>query len=162
MNNLTTYLNDHLAGAAGALEQFDHLIKSCEDSQLGAFLRRLRLEIEVDRETLAKLIDEVADKESGVRQAGAWIAEKFSRVKIGGETSSADEMGLFLSLETLVLGITGKQKLWTALAAAAETMPELRRLDFAQLETRAVAQAAQLESKRRELARSAFRPKPNE
>lgn len=158
MENLTSYLNDHLAGAVGALEHLDHLIKSGDDKQFEAFLRSLRLEIEVDKETLKKLVDEVAEEESGVRQAGAWITEKLSRVKIGGEDSGEDEMGFFLSLEALALGIIGKQKLWAALAVAAETMPQLRGLDYAHLEARAVAQAAQVETKRLALARGVFVP----
>ncbi len=80
-------------------------------------------------------------------------------MKIGGKNSGAEEIGLFLSLETLVLGITGKQKLWTALTAAAETIPQLRGLDYAHLEARAVAQTAQVETHRLKLAQRVFIPK---
>jgi hypothetical protein len=48
-------------------------------------------------------------------------------------------MGLLHALERLVLGITGKPGLWTALAAAVNTVPELERLDYAELETATVA-----------------------
>jgi len=149
MENFAAYLNDHLAGAVGALEHLDHLVKTCQDRELEAFFRSLRLEIEVDQATLKKLIGDLGEKESAVRQAGAWITEKFSRVQLG----PPGEMGLFLSLETLVLGITGKEKLWSALAAAAERMPQLRGLDYPHLQARARAQAAQVEGKRLELAR---------
>jgi hypothetical protein len=153
MENLAEYLNNHLAGAVGALEHLDHLGKSCHDSELAAFLRNLRLEVQVDEETLKKLIDDLGYRESSVRKAGAWIAEKVSHVKLG----HGDKMELFHSLETLVLGIIGKQKLWNALAAAAETVPQLRGRDYAQLEARASAQAAQVEGRRIELARILFR-----
>jgi hypothetical protein len=73
-----------------------------------------------------------------------------------GPGSSGDEMGLFFSFEALVLGIIGKQKLWAALAAAAERNAQLRRFDYAQLETRAISQAAQVEAKRVELASRIF------
>ena len=152
MENLTTYLNDHLAGAVGALDHLEHLVKTCQDRELEAFFRSLRLEIEVDQATLKKLIDDLGKRPSAVRQAGAWIAEKVARVKMG----QGGEMELFLSLEALVLGITGKQKLWAALAAAAENMPQLRGPDYAQLEARARGQAAQVEAKRLEFARRVF------
>ena len=154
MESLTSYLNDHLAGAVGALELLDHLLKGCDDPQLEAFFRSLRLEIEVDRATLEKLIHDLDAKESAVRKAGAWVTEKLARVRLG----PGGEMAMFLSFEALALGITGKQKLWAALAAAAETAPQLRRLDYAKLETRALAQAAQVEVKRLELARRLFGP----
>ena len=153
MENLAAYLNNHLAGAVGALEHLDHLGKGCQDPELAAFLRNLRLEIQVDEGTLKKLIDDLGYRESTVRKAGAWIAEKVSHVTLG----QGDKIELFLSLETLVLGIIGKQKLWSALAAAAETVPQLRGRDYAQLEARACAQAAQVEARRLELARTLFR-----
>src|SRR5215210_6535687 len=82
--NLSVYLNDHLAASGGAITHLDHLIALCEDKQLEAFLRSLRLEIEADQDILKKLIKDIGEKESGVRKAGAWIAEKLSRVKLGG------------------------------------------------------------------------------
>jgi hypothetical protein len=155
MDNLSSYLNDHLAGAAGALEHLDHLAETCNDPRLAAFFRGLYLEIDVDRAELKKLMDEVGEARSVVRQAGAWFAEKLARVKMG-PGDSGDELGLFFSLEALALGILGKQKLWAALAQAAEQNPALRRLDYPKLETRAVSQAEQVEAKRLELARRLF------
>lgn len=154
--NLGVYLNDHLAGAAGAITHLDHLVASCGDKQLEAFLRSLHAEIEADQNILKKLIKDIGEKESGVRKAGAWVAEKLSRVKLG--ASETDEgMGLFLSFEALVLGITGKERLWAALAAAAEKVPELRGPDYATLEVRAGAQVNRVEVKRLELARIVFK-----
>ena len=47
-------------------------------------------------------------------------------------------MGLLHALEGLVLGITGKRGLWTALAAAADTVPQLRELDYVWLGKRCI------------------------
>lgn len=158
--DLTTYMNDHLAGSVGAVEHLDYLIETCDDAQLKAFFSSARIEIEADQEVLKKLIATIGDGESAVRKAGAWLGEKLSRFKVG--PGDANEFGLFLSLETLVLGITGKQQLWTALAAASKKVPELRGPDYAALEARAVAQAKQMDEKRRELARKVFaRAQPN-
>ena len=65
-------------------------------------------------------------------------------------------MGLFHAFEGLVLGITGKRALWTALAAAADTAPQLRLLDYARLEKRAAEQCGRVDAKRLEIARKIF------
>jgi hypothetical protein len=66
-------------------------------------------------------------------------------------------MGLFLALEGLALGIHGKGSLWRALAVAAEAIPSLRNRDYAALEKRALEQHDQVEAKRLEVAREAFK-----
>ena len=67
-------------------------------------------------------------------------------------------MGLYLALEGLVLGITGKCVLWRGLEAAAVGAPELRGLDYAQLQVRAKEQRDRVEAKRLELAPSVLKP----
>jgi hypothetical protein len=57
-------------------------------------------------------------------------------------------MGLFQALEGLVLGIIGKRGLWSALAAAADTVPQLREMDYGRLIKRAADQCDQVEAKR--------------
>jgi len=84
------------------------------------------------------------------------VAEKLSRAKIRLSDSEENRMGLFHALEGLVLGITGKRSLWTALAAAADTMPELRELDYVRLEKRAAEQSDRVDAKRLEIARKIF------
>lgn len=157
MENLSSYLNDHLAGSVGALELLDRLIKIYEEKPLGRFFQELRAEIEADQETLKELIGKLGEEESTVRKAGAWIVEKLSRAKIQLSESREGEMGLFLALEGLALGITGKQSLWRALAAASQTVPQLGRLDYAGLERRAVEQRDRVEKKRLEVAREVFK-----
>ena len=156
MENLSSYLNDHLAGSVGALELLDRLIETYQGKPLEPFFADLRDEIDADQETLKKLIAELGEEESTVRKAGAWVMEKFSRGKIqlGGE--GEERMGLFLALEGLALGIHGKRSLWRALAAAAETIPSLRNQDYVTLERRAVEQHDRVEAKRLEVARDVF------
>ena len=57
-------------------------------------------------------------------------------------------MGLF--------GITGKRGLWTALATAADTAPQLQKLDYARLEKRAAEQCGRVDAKRLELSSKIF------
>jgi hypothetical protein len=157
MENLSSYLNDHLAGSVGALELLERLMKIYKGKPLEGFFRDLRNEIDADQEVLKELIAKLGEKESTVRKAGAWIVEKLSRAKIQlGETREG-EMGLFLSLEGLALGINGKRSLWLALAAASETAPHLRGPDYVTLGKRAVEQHDRVEAKRLEVAREVFR-----
>ena len=160
MEDLSSYLNDHLAGSVGALELLDRLIETYEGKPLEQFFRDLRGEIDADQETLKELIAKLGEKESSVRKAGAWIVEKLSRAKIQLSESCEGEIGLFLALEGLALGITGKRALWCALAAASETLPSLRGPDYGTLERRAIEQHDRVEAKRLEVARKVFRPEP--
>ena len=155
-DNLTNYLNDHLAGSVGALELLDRLIENYEGKPLERFFKNLRGDIQEDQKKLEDLIHKLGEEESAVRKAGAWIMEKFSRAKIRLTESEGGDIGLFLALEAIALGITGKQALWRALASASEAVPALARLNYAELEMRAAEQAERVEAKRRELARTVF------
>jgi hypothetical protein len=154
--DLPIYLNDHLAGSVVALELLDHLIETYKGKPLEEFFKTLRNEIDADQDTLQELIEKLGKKESAVRKAGAWVAEKLSRAKIRLSASEEGQMGLLHALETLVLGITGKRALWTALAAVADIVPQLRELDYARLEKRAEEQCDRVQAKRLEVAREVF------
>ncbi len=156
MENLSSYLNDHLAGSVGALELLDRLIDAYKGKPLERFFIDLRNEIDADQETLKELIASLGEAESTVRKAGAWVMEKFSRGKIQLSGDGEDEMGLFLALEGLVLGIHGKRSLWRALAVASAEIPSLRNRDFVALERRAGEQHDRVEAKRLEFARDVF------
>lgn len=159
MKELTNYLNDHLAGSIGALELLDRLIDTYRDKALEHFFRNLRDDIRLDQEQLKELMQRLGAEESAVRKAGAWVAEKLSRAKIGLSEDADGEVGLLLALEALVLGITGKRSLWRALQSASRTVPQLARLDYAGLENRAIEQCERVEAKRLEAARTAFQKK---
>jgi hypothetical protein len=154
--HLITYLNDHLAGSVAALELVDRLIETYKGKPLEQFFKDLRNEIDADQGELQDLIEKLGEKESALRKAGLWMAEKFSRAKIRLSGSEEDRMGLLHALEGLVLGITGKRGLWTALAAAADTVPQLRELDYARLEKRAAEQCDRVDAKRLEIAGKIF------
>jgi hypothetical protein len=154
MEDLSDYLNDHLAGSVGALELLDRLTEACAGKPLERFFRDLRREVGEDQAQLKGLMAKLGVDESTVRKAGAWLAEKLSRPKI--ELGEGD-IGIFLALEALIIGITGKRSLWRALEAASRTMPGLARLDYSGLEKRAIEQCERVEARRLELARTAFK-----
>jgi hypothetical protein len=157
MDELSDYLNDHLAGSVAALELLDRLVETYTGKPLERFFRELRDDIRADQGQLEELIAKLGITESTVRKAGAWIAEKFSRPKIDLEAESKADLGLFLALEALVLGITGKRSLWRALGAASRAVPELARLDYSGLEKRAIDQCERVEARRLEIARAVFK-----
>jgi len=151
---LHTYLNDHLAGSVAAIELLDNLIEHHSEDRFGKIFRDLRDEIEADQKTLRNLIRKLGAEESAVRKAGAWLAEKFSRVKIGDADDSAE---LLQALEGLALGISGKQLLWRSLAAIEANFPALQGSDFSELEKRAHDQFERVERLRMQMVREAFR-----
>ena len=154
MRELDSYLNDHLAGSVGALELLDHWIKLCDGKPLAKFFAGLREEIEADQKKLQELMRTLGTKESSIRRAGAWVAEKFSRagLAIAGDESGA--LDLVLALETIAMGITGKKLLWRALTAA--DVPRTGNIDFVELEQRAEEQTIRVELESMRAAREAF------
>ena len=157
MEDLTIYLNDHLAGSVSAIELVDHLIETYKGKSLEPFFTNLRNEIDADQRALQDLIKKLGVKESAVRKAGAWVAEKLARIKVRVNDSEKDQMGLLQALEGLLLGITGKRALWSALEAASENVALLRGLDYARLQQRAREQCDLVDAKRLESARDVFK-----
>jgi hypothetical protein len=153
---LPIYLRDHLAGSVGALELLDHLIETYKGKPLEEFFQNLRDEIAADQDTLQDLLAKLGEKEGAVQKAGAWVAEKVSRAKIRLSDSEKNQLGLLHALEGIVLGITGKRALWTALAVITDTVPQLRQLDYVRLQKRATEQCDRVEAKRLEVAREVF------
>ena len=151
---LHTYLNDHLAGSVAAIELLDDVIEHHSEDRFGKIFRDWRGDIQADQETLRNLIRKLGAEESAIRKAGAWVAEKFSRLKIGDLDDSA---GLLQALEALALGITGKRLLWRSLAAITPNFAALQGTDFGEREKRAQDQFERVETVRLEMAREAFR-----
>lgn len=155
-DDLEIYLQDHYAGAVGALELLEHLEKAHAEDSLGAFFGELRAEVKQDHEQLRHLMTALDLEPSSVRNAGAWMAEKFGRAKIGFTAGEDNRLRLLQSLETLFLGITGKKVLWRALREARASSSILQRTDFDLLETRADDQLQRVETQRLAAARAAL------
>jgi hypothetical protein len=153
---LDTYLNDHLAGATLGCEHARRLEAAYESSAFGTVMTNLAMEIEEDRDTLVDLMERLDTPRNPVKAATAWVAEKAGRVKFSGASSGDRDLGNYLALETLSLGVEGKRSLWTALESIAADYPELGSVDLAALVARAEAQRAALEEQRIVAARQAF------
>lgn len=155
---LATYIHDHLAGAAGALDVLEDLRDDHAGEPLGDFAAELLSEIEQDRDVLQRLADNLGGGYSKPKEAVAWVGAKLARVKLG--RTLAGELGVFLALETLALGIVGKLSLWRALATVSDADLRLRGIDFERLSARAEQQHARVEERRLAAARSALQPSP--
>jgi hypothetical protein len=146
MKELDSYLNDHLAGSVSALELIEHWAHLHKDKPLGVFFSQIDTEIRADQNVLRNLMHRLGIEESGLRQAGAWAAEKLGRVRLmiaGGQQGS---LGLVLTLEGLIMGIVGKKLLWRSLAAA--NSAKLNGYDFREMERRAEQQIDRIEAER--------------
>lgn len=151
---LATYLNDHLAGSVAAIELVERVSQAHEGTPLGRFFRALGEDIKADQETLRDILKRSGGSESRVKQAGAWLTEKASRLKLGGTDETP--LARLEALESLSLGILGKLALWRVLREVAPKHRELVGVDFARLEQRAAAQHDRVEARRLEAAREAL------
>ena len=152
---LVTYLHDHLAGAVHAIELLEAMKKRHADDPLGGFAAGLLIEIEADRLVLRDLAERTGMGSSGVKELGAWISEKLTRMKLSDQ--DAVSFGSFEALEFLVLGIHGKVALWRTLAVVAPSDVRLQGLDFGKLTSRAEMQESQVDQRRLEIAKVIFR-----
>jgi len=87
-----------------------------------------------------------------VRQAAAWVAEKFARLKLKVDDPSGSKLKLLESWEVVAIGIHGKGSLWRAL----KVVPAASGPDYDSLIQRADEQRERIEVVRLEAAREAF------
>jgi hypothetical protein len=153
-DSLSTYLQDHLAGAVHAIEVVEAMRDRYKGQPLGQFAAALLIEVEADRDTLRVIAERAGSGSSSAKEATAWLAEKVSRLKL--RHGAVDALGTFEALEFLELGIHGKWALWRALGSIAANDHRLQGNDFEQLAARAETQHSQVEQRRLEAARSAL------
>jgi hypothetical protein len=153
-DSLGTYLADHLAGAMHAIEVLKNIRSQYGEQPLGQFARNILKEVEADRDTLQELAERVGSGSSTVKETAAWVAEKFSRLKLSHDP--ANGIGTFEALEFLVLGIHGKLVLWRALASVSSDDSRLQGMGYQRLIARAESQYASVEEHRLSVARSAL------
>ena len=151
---LGTYLNDHLAGSVMALEMIERSIGQHPGTPLSADLTWVAAEIREEQKVLRELLEGLDVKESPVKKAGAWLAEKAGRLKLG--DMAEDPLGRLEMLEALSLGIQGKLKLWMALEQVMARRAALAGVDFRRLQARAREQHDRVEAYRLEAAGEAL------
>ena len=154
MKDLDSYLNDHLAGSVSALELLAHWAEAHKGEPLGNFFLEIEREIKADQDKLRDVMRVLGVEESKVRKASAWAAEKIGRVRLIIAGDEPGSLGLILTLEGLIMGVTGKKGMWGALAAT--NLPLLKSYNLEQLQLRAEQQVERIEAKRISVVRQAF------
>jgi hypothetical protein len=154
MKALDSYLNDHLAGSISALELIAHWREVHKSEPLGRFFLEIEREIKADQDMLRDVMRSLGVEESKVRKVGAWAAEKIGRARLIMAGDEPGTLGLVLTLEALIMGVTGKKLLWVGLAAAGS--PGLNGYNFEQLQRRAEQQVERIEAARISAVREAF------
>lgn len=158
---MEVYLNDHLAGAMFGSDLARQIVSQSHGTPLASRMEELATQIEEDQQTLSDLMARLQVTKNPVKQATTWLAEKFSRVKLTGPTSGDSQLGLFMSLETLSLGVEGKASLWRMLAQVEDRYPGLNPSELDALIARAETQRNLLEAERIAAGRHAFgEPRP--
>jgi hypothetical protein len=119
---ISTYLKDHLAGSTGGVSLARRLADGADDPAERKEMSALADEIEADGEKLVEIMDRLEVPPSRFKQAGAWIGQKLSAVKLNATAPDAR----VLQYEAMIMGVTGKLQLWRSLA---QIEPGQRALD---------------------------------
>lgn len=154
MKDLDSYLNDHLAGSISALELIAHWVKVHKGEPLGSFFAETEREIKADQDMLRDVMRTLGVEESKMRKAGAWAAEKVGRARLMIAGDEQGSLGLVLTLEGLIMGVTGKKLMWCALAVA--KLPRLKSYNFEEPQRRAEQQIERLGAERIRAVSQAF------
>jgi hypothetical protein len=154
MKQLDSYLNDHLAGSVSALELIAHWAETHKGKRLGTFFVEIEKEIKADQDALRDVMRTLGIEESKMRKAGAWAAEKVGRARMIIAGDEPGSLGLVLTLEGLIMGVTGKKMMWAAVDAA-KLLPG-NTYNLEQLKRRAEQQVERIEAERISAVRQAF------
>lgn len=145
---LTRYINDHLAGASGALLLVEEIAKNHDDPEACAFFVDLKGNILEDRSRLESLLGRIEEEPSGILKAAGAIGARLGGIKLLWEKIEPGKLGMFEALEMLALGIQGKRLLWVVMQRIQPWFPEWRGLDFQELELDAIRQRDAVEEYR--------------
>jgi hypothetical protein len=133
---LSIYLRDHHAASAGGV--------ALARRALGAN-HPLSQEIARDRATLEEVMRRLNVPPSGMKVWLVRMAARLGRLKLNGRLFKRSPLSRIVELEVLVVGIRGKEALWTALRAAGLN---LHRIDLDALVESARTQAREVDEQR--------------
>lgn len=150
-NPLATYLNDHLAGSNVALDLAERASREHAGTPLGAFLSQLAGDIREDRKALELVMAAAGADREEPKLKLSWLQSQLSRLKLDDRLLRRSNPSTLLQLETLELGITGKELLWRALSALNDP-PQPAGTDYAELIMRARTQRDAVETQREAIA----------
>jgi hypothetical protein len=117
---LGTYLQDHYAGSSAGIELFRRAAQQQSDPVARTELTAMIEEVENDRATLQRFLAAVGKNPDPLKNAGAWVAEKLSRLKPNGELLHRSPLSDVVELEALRIAVEGKAAGWRVLRRLAE------------------------------------------
>lgn len=150
---LRIYLQDHHASGVAGSRIACRVASTVPNEGSTGELSRVAEEIAEDLATLESIMRRLGTKPNGVKDTFARVGERLGRLKPNGRLREHSPLSEVLELETLVVGITGKQALWVSL----KTATALPTGELDQLIQRAEDQKLVVESARNAAARRAFR-----
>jgi hypothetical protein len=154
VNNLATYLNDHLAGATTGRELAKRTLSNNRGTQFEPTLEWIVEQIVEDREALLGIMRAVDAPEDHLKKVAAFAVERVGRLKPNNSLFSYSPLSRLVEFEGLVLGVSGKLAGWRSLQQLDD--PRLEAFDLELLAQRALEQQQRLEENRREAARLAL------
>jgi hypothetical protein len=141
---LRIYLQDHHAASAGGV--------ALAKRALGPG-HPLAKQIARDRAALESVMRQLAVTSSALKVGTVRVAELVGRLKLNGRLFERSPLSSVVELETLVVGVRGKEALWTTLQRAGVSLEDV---DLAALVESARVQGAELETLRLSAAARAF------
>ncbi|HEV7805901.1 MAG TPA: hypothetical protein VGO80_08785 [Solirubrobacteraceae bacterium] len=153
---LSTYLQDHRAGA----EMGSDLATRLRDENVGTryedFLTQLAQQIEEDVATLESIMERFDVGKATLKTVGAKIGEKLGRMKPNEHLTSYSPLSRLQELEMLRSGVQGKLALWDALYEVSDLDDRLDATELLALVERAEAQLVGLRDHHRMAAHEAL------
>jgi hypothetical protein len=153
---LSTYLQDHRAGAEAGSDLARRLYEENKGTQYEEFCAHIAEEIEDDLMVLEQIMDRFDVDRPALKAAVAKVGEKLSRLKPNDEQARYSPLSRVLEFEGLRAGVQGKLSMWDALMEVTPFDDRLDPEELGRLVLRAEAQLKGLRVHHRLAAREAF------
>ncbi len=154
---LAIYLQDHHAAARAGVELAARVARNVSpEIEHASELPRVAREIEQDLGTLETIMQSEGVERSALKDTLALAVERLGRLKLNGRFRGRARLSDVIELETLGVGILGKQSLWETLAINGTNA----NIDVAALIARAREQRAVVSECRADATRLTFMHAP--
>jgi hypothetical protein len=155
-DHLSTYLQDHRAGAEAGSDLARRLHEENKGTQYEGFCAHVAAQIEEDVVALEQIMDRFDVARPALKTAMAKVGERIGRLKPNDQLTGYSPLSRVLEFEGLRAGVQGKLSMWDALLEIAPFDDRLDADELAQLILRAEAQLNGLRVHHRLAAREAF------
>ena len=141
---LHIYLNDHRTGAVVAHALAERSRGANTGNEFGEFLDDFVPLLEDDIAQLDAIFDRCGIAKDPFKLVAARFGVELGRFKMNGRITDYSPLSRVIEFEALNLGVLGKQKLWTTIAALPSSHPAASAVDTSALLERGDLQAQRL------------------